>query len=210
MAGSFASAPRSRPRDSLRWIRWDLPLRVAPMIALPLVVAALTGLTLSDLGLTSPPAQVALGALLGPIMGWVAWTFRRRAVGRIVVPTGSDALLQSAYYVLLNTPAEEIVFRGVMIGWLGRLIPTLAAWVLSSLVFGLYHVPAGWGWRAVAGVTVSGFFFGALFLGAPGGPSLLLPMIVHAFATCGFLSAGPWIALRLERRRLAASPADTT
>lgn len=206
MKPSLLGAARSSPRDSLRWMRWDFPLRIVPLIAAPLLLAAQTPLPVRTLGLTltDMPQQVLLSAALGPPIGWVAWWYRRRFVGRMVVPTTSDALFQSVYYVVLNSPAEEIFFRGMLLGWLKATMGPFPAWLLSTLVFGLYHVPAGWGWRAVGGVTVAGGLFGVLFLAGSGGGSLTAPTLVHAFATCGFLSAGPWAARTLKARSLKA------
>ena len=203
VAVPLLAAPRSTPRDSLRWMRWDLPGRILPFLAVPLLLAAWTPLSLRGLGVTleDAPWQVGLGLLLGGPVGWLSWRWRRRFGRGMVVPSDADALFQSVYYVLLNTPAEELLFRGALLGWLSQRTGSWAAWALSTLVFGLYHLPAGWGPRAVAGVTLAGGLFGALFLAGPGVGSLLLPLVVHAFATCGFLSAGPWCARALVARR---------
>jgi membrane protease YdiL (CAAX protease family) len=132
-------------------------------------------------------------------MGWLSWWYRRRYIRRVVVPTDADNLLQGLYYVVLNAPAEELFFRGVLLGWLQSVVGTPAAWAVSTLLFGLYHIPARWGRMAVMGTTVAGGLFGALFLLTG---SLLLPTLVHACATCGFLSTGPWIAYRVQARRV--------
>ncbi len=202
---SLLSAARSTPRDSWQWIRWDLPFRVLPLLLVPVLLVPLTPLSARTIGLTTDHlgVQIALGALLGPPFGWLAWWFRRRNMRFLVVPTDADNLLQSLYYVVLNAPAEELFFRVLLLGWLQSHTGAPVAWLVSTLVFGLYHFPAGWGWRAVAGVTVAGGFFGALFLLGPGGGSAVLSMIVHAFGTCGFLSFGPWAAYRLAVRRNA-------
>ncbi len=203
MASPLIAAPRSTPRDSLRWMRIDFPFRVVPFLLLPLLLAASTPISLRDLGVTlgDAPLELLLAAVIGPVMGWLAWLWRRKFVRFMVVPTDGDLFFQSAYYVLLNGPAEELLFRGLGIGWLGQHIGPWPAWLLSTLVFGLYHIPAGWGPRAVLGVTIGGGIFGVLFLVGPGAGSLLLPVVVHGFATCGFLSAGPWLAYALEVRR---------
>jgi Zn-dependent protease with chaperone function len=185
-------------------MRWDLPLRILPMLAGPTLLVALTPLSSHSVGLAAPDLgrQVLLAAALGPPMGWLSWWYRRRYVRRVVVPTSADNLLQCLYYVGLNAPAEELLFRGLLLGWLSGAVGIPLAWGLSTLAFGLYHIPARWGWPAVAGVACAGGLFGLLFLLARG--SLLLPTVVHAFATCGFLSAGPWVAYNRESRRRQA------
>lgn len=201
------AAPRSRPTDTWRWLRWDLPLRVVPMLAVPLLLVWLSVLSPVDLGLSAPglTSQLGIALILGPLMAWLSWWYRCRYVGRVVVPTNSDNLFQSAYYVALNSPAEELLFRGLLIGWLGRFVGEPTAWALSTLLFGLYHIPARWGGAAVIGVTLAGALFGGLFLLYD---SLLLPVLVHACATCGFLSTGPWLARVLAARRVASSVPD--
>ncbi len=186
-------------------MRLDLPLRVLPLLFLPLLFVGLTSLSARTIGFTTEQlgTQIALAALLGSPFGWLAWWFRRRSVRFLVVPTDADNAVQCAYYVALNTPAEELFFRGLLLGWLQGHTGAPAAWLISTLLFGLYHIPAGWGWRSVAGVTVGGGCFGGLFLLGPGSGALVLPMIVHACGTCGFLSLGPWAAYRLEVRRQA-------
>ncbi len=192
-------------------MRWDLPLRVVPMLTVPLLLVALTPLSGRTLGLSLNGAwwQLLLAALLGPLMGWLSWWYRRRYVRRVVVPTRADNLLQGVYYVVLNAPAEELLFRGLLLGWLQGATGTPIAWTLSTLVFGLYHIPARWGGAAVAGVTIAGGVFGILFLLGPGSGSLLLPTVVHAFATCGFLSAGAWLAYNHEVGRAQVYGAET-
>jgi membrane protease YdiL (CAAX protease family) len=188
-------------------MRTDLPLRVVPLLAVPLLAAAYTPLSPRTLGLSismeDARRQLLLSAALGPPMGWLAWRYRRRYVRWVVVPTWRDNLFQSAYFVFLNAPAEELFFRGLLLGGLRRRLGAAPAWLLSTLIFGAYHIPARWGRPAVLGVTLAGGVFGALFLAGPGGGSLLLPTGVHALATCGFLSAGPWAAHALAARRAA-------
>ena len=202
---SLLAAARSTPRDSWRWIRWDLPLRVLPLLFLPLLLVALTPLSARTIGFTTAQLgmQIAFAALLGPPFAWLAWWFRWRYVRFVVVPTDADNAVQCLYYVILNTPAEELFFRGLLLGWLQGRIGAPAAWLISTALFGLYHIPAGWGWRAVVGVTAGGGLFGALFLLGPDSGSSVLPMLVHACGTCAFLSLGPWAAFRLEVRRNA-------
>lgn len=84
---------------------------------------------------------------------------------------GGGWLLVSA--VLLAPMFEEIIFRGYVAGALRRLYGGLAAWVASSILFGLVHmVPS-----VVVTATFSGLVLGFLFLRFR---SLVLVITLHA------------------------------
>src|SRR5438270_92879 len=147
-----------------------------------------------DLGIQEGNADFAVAAAFGDYLS--------RRAGRWFVPNRTDLLLQTAYYVLPNAAIEEWFFRGFLQGtlvrwwhapWLG-----LAA---ATLVFGAYHVLGRWGWRPVLGATVAGAALGTIYLWQPQPPSLLLPVIVHACITAGFLSVGPYVLFAWRRAR---------
>lgn len=85
-------------------------------------------------------------------------------------------LLPSA--LLLGAAAEELVFRGFVIGWGSRLFGTrraLPLTVLSAATFGFAHVAQGPSGMIATGVT--GFLLGLLYLGT--GRNLLPVMTAH-------------------------------
>ncbi len=198
----------TRPRDSLRWIRWDLPLRMFPLLAVPLGFLWL-GRPPAAMGLVAPhaPRDVLLGIALGGPAFAVGAAFnewlQRRAPYR-VVPDLADLWVQTAYYVVLNAPIEELFFRGLLQNGLALWWRApAAAFVVATAIFTLYHRLGRWSWEATAGAGVAGVALGLLFL-LQDPPSLVLPVIVHAFITCGFLGPGPWLWWRLGFRHLAA------
>ena len=123
-----------------------------------------------------------------------------RRAGRWLVPDGADLLLQTFYYVIPNAFIEELFFRGFMQGTLMRWwqSPALAL-AATTLVFGCYHLLGRWGWRPVAGATLAGLALGLLYVWQPSPPSLLLPVVVHAAITAGFLSLGPSLLFAWRR-----------
>lgn len=194
-------------KDSISWMKWDFPFRIVPMIAIPAALILATPLSAKDIGLYfSGVHPLVPTILIGIIMGVVSWVFRVKILKWNSSPTTPDVLLETTYYCVLNSPAEELVFRGIMIGLLGNHIGNPTALFISTLVFGAYHIPAKWGSKAVAGVTAAGFLFGCLFLIT--GESLIAPMIVHAFATSGLLSAGPWMEHILKEQKVKTKSKD--
>ena len=189
------------------WMKWDLPARLVPLLAAPALFAWLSRTPLSDLGvnLSHPVRDLLLAIPLGLLGFAVAAGFAEhlsRRARRWFVPDLSDLAVQSLYYVVLNAPIEEWFFRGFLQGELARWwrAPFLA-YLAATLVFGAYHFLGKWGWRAVVGATVSGFGLGLIYLWQPGPPSLLLPVLVHAAITCGFLGMGPFVIFHWRLRR---------
>ena len=198
---------RTSVRDSWAWMWWDVPGRLLPLTLAPILFAWLTHTPWSALGITARhPARDLLLAIPLSILGFaVAAAYAQhlaRRAARWFVPDASDLALQSLYYVVLNAPIEEWFFRGFLQGSLIQWwhAPALG-YVAASCIFGAYHLLGRWGWRPVLGATASGFAFGLLYLWQPSPPSLLLPTLVHAAMTCGFLSLGPYVLFEWRRAR---------
>lgn len=64
---------------------------------------------------------------------------------------------------LLNTClAEELLFRGVLQGWLQRRLGPWPALLIAAVVFGVAHLAGGWSYVAV--VTLAGLGYGLAYL----------------------------------------------
>lgn len=143
--------------------------------------------------------ETLLGLALGVPMAALAAVFRGWVAPRYRLPTAVDQGLQSAFYFAVNAPAEEMFWRGMVqsaavsgvrhIPALRHAAPTLG-WMGATAAFGAYHRLGKWSWRSIAGVTVAGGLFGALYEFRTPSRRLLAPTIVHGFATAGFLSWG--------------------
>jgi membrane protease YdiL (CAAX protease family) len=193
---------RTTVASSWSWMRLDLLLRLVPLTLVPLLFGRLTGIPLSNFGLvlTHPLRDLLVAIPLGLAAFAIAAAFAAylsRRSGRLFVPTKSDLLLQSAYYLVLNAPIEEWFFRGFLQGGLTQWwnAPVFAL-LLATAVFGAYHFLDRWGWRPVAGATAAGLALGIIYLCQPSPPSLLAPVLVHAAITGGFLSLGPYLIYR--------------
>lgn len=204
---------RNTVRDTWDWLWKDTLGRVLPFFAGAGLYARLSGRGARGLGLTSDGWQrdVLLGTAVGIPMAGVAAAFRGWVAPRYRLPTAADQAFQSAFYFLLNAPAEELLWRGTVqtaaiaamahVPRLRRAAPALG-WAFATATFGAYHRLGNWSWRSIAGVTVGGGLFGALYLTGPRRGSILAPAIVHGFATAGFLSWGDAALHLLTMRRI--------
>jgi uncharacterized protein len=203
---------RTNPATSWGWIKWDVPARLVPLAAAPVMFLWLSRTPASWLGLSFD--HTARDLLLAIPFGAAAFAiaagfneYLSRRIRRWFVPDEADLLLQTGYYVVLNAPVEEWFFRGFLQGSLIRWwdAPALG-FLAATLIFGAYHFLGRWGWRQVAGATVAGFALGLTYLWQPAPPSLLLPTIVHAAITCGFLSLGPYLIFAFRKSRGRIQP----
>jgi membrane protease YdiL (CAAX protease family) len=109
---------------------------------------------LRDLGLRLPHWPWLVAALPALVVAWIAAGVLG-AIGTALLPTspnnqcrtilsdyGSGLALGLIAIAVVAPVAEEIVFRGVVFGWLRGRIPVPAAVVLSAAIFALAHL--GW------------------------------------------------------------------
>jgi membrane protease YdiL (CAAX protease family) len=220
--------PRSTARDTWGWLWKDALGRVVPMTGVALLYARLSGEGPAGVGLTSAhwKREVTLGLAIGAPLAGIAAVFRGWVAPHYRLPTLPDQALQTAFYLAINAPGEELFWRGMvqtaatgaftMVPGARPLARTLG-WVVATAGYGSYHRLGGWSWRSIAGVTAAGALFGWLYTGRLGNRSLVAPIIAHGFATAGFLSWGDvalhWVKMRRLRAaqvssQEAAPPAD--
>jgi membrane protease YdiL (CAAX protease family) len=198
---------RSTVADSWKWMWPDILMRILPMGAAPFIYIAIFHLPLSFLGLTlhDVPQQLVIGLGIGILMAVFSAMYRMFIVGPwFRWPTLADHFFQGFFYFFINAPVEELFFRGFMLaavtqwtGWLGW------GWLVSTAAYTLYHRLGKWNWRSVGGVGIAGVVFSLVYL-LPSGPhTLLAVVIVHGFATSGFLSWGDETLYRRWKYRQA-------
>lgn len=215
---AVAKTPLNTPRDTWRWLWKDTLTRVTPFLIASWAFGRFTPEGWEALGLRGDDllGDLALGVLIGAPFAQISAVFRRMVAPGYRLPTRADHLFQSAYYFILNAPAEELFWRGVVqtLATRGlrrapgaRRAAAPLGWALTTSVFGAYHRLGGWSWRSILGVTVAGGLFGAVFAGSR--RRSILPVIVaHGFATAGFLNWGDaalhaWHMRRLRRQVVA-------
>ena len=196
---------RSTVADTWRWLWSDTLMRILPLGAIPFLYIVVLHLPLSFLGLTlyNWPQQLLLGIVIGIPMAVFAITYRILIVGPwFRWPTVSDHALQGFFYLGVNGPVEELFFRGFLLaavtqwtGWIGW------GWLVSTVVYTLYHRLGKWNWRSVGGVGLAGLVFSLLYVVQPEPRSLLAVVIVHGFTTWGFLSLGDEVMYRRWKRK---------
>ena len=179
-------------------LRWTLlRLRVAPgvdgvLFAMALVGVAVTVRFLDDRSARGPSAitsspkprpslvrSVAVGVLGGAVLIAVPLLARAPGAGALAPAQRADVALPVWISVtLLVVASEELLFRGVLLDVLVAGRSVVGAVALTSLLFGLVHVPF-YGWAALpvdvaAAVWLCGLRFASGRLIAPG--------IAHALA----------------------------
>jgi len=165
-------------------------------------------------------AAVTLVYLIGSVFKKTREAFADQRIGSL---SGGRLLFQSMVEVPLGTVLlEEIAFRAVLFSMLARRFDLITAIVISSILFGLWHIlpsigshvnnPAlggvvGSGRRghilavlaSVLTTTVAGVLFTLMRIFSG---SVIAPMGFH-WATNGLGYAFSWILLRSRRRRTA-------
>jgi membrane protease YdiL (CAAX protease family) len=163
----------------------------AGMIAVCIGLGVMSGVPLVQLGWTLQDwlRACAWGLIWGAALAlvfylstkWVA----RRTDRRFYSPAVIEAILprHAAEYwpvMLAMIPVvilEELLFRSLLIGGLGFVIPTPLLLASTAILFGLMHAPQGaWG---VTGACIAGLVLGSLFLAFG---SIIAPIVAHYVA----------------------------
>jgi len=207
-----AKVPLNLPRDTWRWVWKDTLTRLVPFTVAAWVWSRFSRGGASELGLRRDDllSDTLLGIAVGLPLAQISALFRRWVSPNYRLPTPADHAAQTAYYFILNAPAEELFWRGIVQS-LGiralRRVPGVRriagplGWAGATAVFGAYHRLGGWSWRSIAGVTAAGGLFGALYA-LPRRKSLLPAIIAHGFATTGYLNLGDATLYALHMQRL--------
>ena len=98
-----------------------------------------------ELGLgapSRPEAVVAVGGgVLVAIAGlWIGPLVARPFFGQLEFPVPLAALVPALLFGVANGLLEELLYRGALQAWLGRLVPVGVAIAFQGLVFGIVHV----------------------------------------------------------------------
>ena len=162
---------------------------LAAIVGVLVVERILRGPSLAALGFVRRPGwttEFALGLALGPALFWTvlsveSWSgLARLGAGGL----GLGGLLVALLTLLCVGAGEELVMRGVLLQQVGRGWGVRAGVVVSSLVFGLFHLPNVF----VAEVEPAVGLIAVLVLVALGG--------VFAYAT--LLTRGLWLPAALH------------
>lgn len=210
---------RNHARDSWRWVWPDVLIRLIPFWVVAFIAAHFMG-GFAAIGWVAPPqgwpAAIAVGVGVGVIMMVLAMFWRWQISPGYRLPTTSDQALQTFFYFILNAPTEEIFWRGVVqtlairgLVALGlEMVPSAVIGIaVISAIFGAYHRLGGYPWKFNIAAMLAGALFGTLYVALPG-PSIVVPSIVHALTTAGYLSWGDVALHRYRLRRIKKRIAD--
>ena len=179
-------------------MRWDIPTRVALLIAAPLIWVRVAGIHPEAIGLRLglSARDWLLVALWSAGVALVALTYRRWLWPAAHAPDRSALTLELPFFALVNPVAEELFFRGGVLFGLASLVGMPWSIAITSPVFGLHHG------------LVRGFPFSFLILGTLGGGlfgiaaasfgSVVPAIILHAAADLAIFVAGGLVLERLQ------------
>ena len=178
---------RWQPEQNLLFLMSENIIRLL-LVALCLGLGWLSGLPPQQFGWTAIAWQQALvqGLLLGVLMAasfylgtrWIVARsgekFYSRTIVESMLPRTGPELVLTAIVMVGVVAAEEMLFRSLLLGGLQPIAPAALLLVLSSVLFGVLHLPQGaWG---IAGAALAGALLGALFLVSG---SILAPAAAH-------------------------------
>lgn len=117
-----------------------------------------------------------------------------RAYEALVESAGLDTLtpMLILYSCIIAPISEELIFRGVTLGYAKKAMPTVWAVCLQAVLFGIFHM------NIIQGIYAS---FLGLFLGyiCEAGGTIVIPMLLHAFFNfCGTF-VNPYLCYHMEQ-----------
>ena len=196
-AAARARLPRRDWRGPWSWMRWDVPTRIALLIAAPLIWIAVAGIDPAAIGL-----RLGLGVrdwllislwAVGVVL--VTLTFRRWLWPVFVAPNRSALLLELPFFGLLNPVAEELFFRGAVQFGLANLVGMPWSIVITSLIFGIHHAAARFPFSFLVLGTLGGAIFG---IAAAIYGSIAPAMVLHAAADLTIFVGASHLLERLQ------------
>jgi len=134
--------------------------------------------------------QIKLDILSGLVFGFVAlciitlpmFVYEAKKGKKQNRPTNLNEFIKD----IIAVPTEELVFRGLLFGILAVSMGILAAALISSAVFALWHLKFNWQFLLI--VFISGLGFALLYVISG---SILAPIVLHASLNIGEYALKP-------------------
>ena len=124
--------------------------------------------------------QIVVGLALAPLVSWLGGDDPpQQEVGEIIADaTGAGSTVLVFVAVVVFAPlVEELLYRGMLLSWLRRVMPAWGAVAISALVFAGVHLLDPNAWLVVPGLFLIGLALGYVALRTG---SLGLPIMLHA------------------------------
>jgi uncharacterized protein len=180
-------------RISKNWIVRDFVFRIVLYIAIPLSAIRFLGFEPQTMGLTLPTTkQILLTIPLSLFTFGLCLYFRGGSRRKRHLNPKHDFWF-SLYLFLINSPTEELFYRGFLLLLFTKLFgnPPYSL-ILSSLLFGFQHyLFFGASTKSVLFDTFGGFFLGFCYIWL--GESLIPVIIIHGFSNLALFTVGAYI-----------------
>ena len=113
---SAHSVKRNTVQDTWDWLWKDTLGRIAPFVAATAIYAKASGKGARGVGWTNEgwKQDLLFGIAAGIPLAGVAAFYRSRVAPGYRLPTPPDQMLQTAFYLGVNAPAEEVFWRGMV------------------------------------------------------------------------------------------------
>ena len=171
-------------------MRWDIPTRLAFLVATPLIWIGVADIDHSAIGLQLNLTGLdwLLTALLTDVAALASLVYRRWLWRPQLSPDRKALILELPFFGVLNPFAEELFFRGGALFGLAILVGMPWAIVVTSVVFGVHHVFAKFPISFLVFGTLGGALFGIVTAHFQ---SLAPAVLMHAGADLAvFVSSG--------------------
>jgi membrane protease YdiL (CAAX protease family) len=171
------------------------------MIVSCVLLGLLSGLHLEQLGWTTAmwPSTLIEGTIWGFAMAtafylftqWVSDRSGEKVYSSVVVdailPRSTKEFLWTILAMAGVVVAEELLFRSLLLGGLEPILPQATLLIVTSLLFGFFHLPQGaWG---VAGAAIAGGILGLIFIRTG---TIVAPIAAHYVTNMAQI----WVAMR--------------
>jgi membrane protease YdiL (CAAX protease family) len=175
------------------WILRDFIFRIIIYLLVPILTIKFLGIHPSSLGIVLPTKLQIIYTIPISLFAFCLCLYFRGSSRRKRHLNPKKDLWFSFYLVLINSPTEELFYRGFLIFLFSKLFGNPAYSLLfSSLLFGFQHfLFFGASTKSVLFDTFGGFFLGFCYIWL--GKSLIPVIVIHGFSNLALFTLGAYL-----------------
>lgn len=175
------------------WILRDFVFRIVVYLSLPLLALRFLEIDPSSLGITLPTNVQILYTIPISLFAFALCLYFRGSSRRKRRLNPKKDLWFSFYLVFINSPSEELFYRGFLLFIFTKFLGNPAfSLLLSSILFGFQHyLFFGASIKSVLFDTFGGFFLGFCYIWL--GKSLIPVIIIHSISNLALFTLGTYI-----------------